>query len=166
MRSHNSKKSQSGVAVVEFAVTAAFFFMMLVAVVAGGHFFYTHNGLVEATRRGARYAANQCPDQAAFTACPNRATTMDRVKKVVVYDNPNADTSQDAPEAPTPFLPNLQTSNVTVTYSTSPAFGVATGTVKVSIDSYQYSFMGFSITMPTYQTTVQGESAGFIPADL
>lgn len=161
MRSHNSKKSQSGVAVVEFAVTAAFFFMMIVAVVAGGHFFFTHSGLVEATRRAARYAANQCPDRAAFSACPNRSTTLDRVKRVAVYDNPDADVS-----TATPFLPNLATTNVTVTYSTSPAFGVATGTVSVAITGYQYSFMGFSITMPTYQTTVQGESAGFIPANL
>lgn len=143
---------------MEFAVTAAFFFMMLVAVVAGGHFFYTHNGIVEATRRGARYAANQCPDVAAFAACPNRATTLERVRNVVVYDSPTA--------LSTPFLPNLQTSNVTVTYSTSPAFGVATGTVTVKIESYQYNFMGLSVTMPAYETTVQGESAGFIPPDI
>jgi Flp pilus assembly protein TadG len=161
MRSHNSKKSQSGVAVVEFAVTAAFFFLMIVAVVAGGHFFFTHSGLVEATRRAARYAANQCPDRAAFSACANRSTTITRVKKVAVYDNPDADVS-----TATPFLPNLQTSNVTVTYSTTPPFGVETGTVSVRIENYQYNFMGFSITMPPYQTTIQGESAGFIPANL
>jgi Flp pilus assembly protein TadG len=161
MRSHNCKKSQRGVAVVEFAMTAAAFFLMLVAVVAGGHFFFTHNALVEATRRGARYAANQCPDQAAFTSCPARTTTLERVRRVVVYDNPNADIS-----TATPFLPNLQTSNVTVTYSTSPAFGVATGTVSVKVENYTYIFMGVSITMPTYQSTLQGESAGFVPADL
>lgn len=145
---------------VEFAVTAAFFFMMLVAVVAGGHFFWTHSALVEATRRGARYAAMQCPDQAAFSTCANRTTTVDRVKKVVLYDDPNA--AVDA----TPFVPNLAATNVTVTYSTSPPFGVATGDVTVKITSYQYTFMGFPITMPTYQTTVQGESSGFIPANV
>ena len=146
---------------IEFAMTAAFFFLMLVAVVAGGHFFFTHNGLVEATRRGARYAANQCPDQAAFSACADRTTTLDRVRRVVVYDNPTADVS-----AASPFLPNLTISNVTVTYSTSPAFGVATGTVSVKIENYQYNFMGFNITMPTYQSTLQGESAGFVPANI
>ena len=161
MRSHNSKKSQSGIAVVEFAITAAAFFLLIVAVVAGGHFFFTHSGIVEATRRAARYAANQCPDQAAFSSCPDRTTTLNRVKKVAVYDDPNANVSTTKP-----FLPNLQTSNVTVTYSTDPAFGVATGTVSVKIEGYVYSFMGFSITMPTYQTTVQGESAGFVPANL
>ena len=154
MRSYTGKESESGIAVVEFAVTAAFFFMMLVAIVAGGHFFWTHNALVEATRRGARYAAMQCPNQAAFASCASRATTVDRVTKVVLYDDPNAGTSA------TPFVANLAAANVAVTYSTNPPFGVATGDVTIKIQNYQYSFMGFSITMPTYQTTVQGESAG------
>jgi Flp pilus assembly protein TadG len=153
-----NRRTQNGVATVEFAVTAAFLFMMLVAVVAGGHFFWTHNALVEATRRGARYAANQCPDRAAFSGCANRATTIDRVKSVVVYDSPTNLSS--------PFVPNLTTTNVTVTYSTDPPFGVATGNVSVKIEGYQYTFMGLNLTMPPYQTTVAGESAGFIPADL
>jgi Flp pilus assembly protein TadG len=158
MKSYNRKNAQRGIAVVEFAVTAAFFFMMLVAVVAGGHFFWTHNGLVEATRRGARYAANQCPDLAAFSTCANRATTITRVKNVVLYDDPAAAAGS------TPFVPNLQAVNVTVTYASD--FGVATGTVSVKIENYQYIFMGLPLTMPPYQTTLQGESAGFIPPDL
>ena len=158
MRSYNRKKSQSGIAVVEFAVTAAFFFMMLVAVVAAGHFFWTHNGLVEATRRGARYAANQCPNQAAFSTCANRATTDTRVKNVVLYDDPAAAAGSS------PFVPNLQAANVTVTYSTD--FGIAVGNVSVKIENYQYIFMGLRLTMPPYQTTMQGESAGFIPPNI
>jgi Flp pilus assembly protein TadG len=152
----DTKRKQSGIATVEFAITASFFFMMTVAVVAGGHFFWTHNALVEATRRGARYGANQCPDRAAFAACANRATTIDRVKNVVLYDSSTALTS--------PFVPGLATTNVTVTYSND--FGVAIGTVSVKIEGYQYNFMGLNLTMPPYQTTVAGESAGFIPADL
>jgi Flp pilus assembly protein TadG len=152
----DKRRKQSGIATIEFAITASFFFMMLVAVVAGGHFFWTHNALVEATRRGARYAANQCPDRAAFSACPNRADTIDRVKSVVVYDSPTALSS--------PFVPGLATTNVTVTYSTD--FGVATGTVSVKIEGYTYNFFGLTLTMPPYQTTVAGESAGFIPANL
>lgn len=156
MNSYYKKRTESGIATVEFAVTAAFFFMMLVAVVAAGHFFWTHNALVEATRRGARYAANQCPNLPGFTGCADRATTIDRVKSVVVYDSPTNLT--------TPFVPNLQTTNVTVTYSEN--FGVATGTVSVKIESYQYTFMGLTLTMPLYQTTVAGESAGFVPPNL
>jgi len=156
MRSYHKKKSQRGIATIEFAVTAAFFFMMLVAVVAGGHFFWTHNALVEATRRGARYAADQCPNTAPFAACPDAATTIDRVRNVVLYDSSTAGTS--------PFIPDLTAAMVTVTYSSD--FGVATGEVSVKIEGYQYSFFGLSITMPTYQTTIQGESAGFVPANL
>lgn len=158
MSGYKKKKEENGVATVEFAVTAAFFFMMLVAIVAGGHFFWTHNALVEATRRGARYAANQCPDVAAFAACANRATTIDRVKNVVLYDSSTAGTS--------PFVPGLAATNVTVTYSADPPFGIATGTVSVKIEGYQYAFMGVNLTMPPYQTTVAGESAGFVPADI
>lgn len=156
MSSDNKKRTQNGVATVEFAVTAAFFFMMLVAIVAGGHFFWTHNALVEATRRGARYAANQCPDRAAFAACPNRATTIDRVKNVVLYDSSTAGSS--------PFVYGLTATNVTVTYEAD--YGIATGRVSVKIEGYQYSFMGVTLTMPPYQTTVAGESAGFVPPDI
>src|SRR6185503_720994 len=150
------KKSQRGIATIEFAVCAAFFFFMMVAVVAGGHFFWTHNALVEATRRGARYAADQCPDTAPFASCPDRATTITRVKNVVLYDSSTAGTS--------PFVPGLTDTMVTVTYSGN--YGIATGEVSVKIENYQYSILGLSITMPTYQTTVQGEAAGFVPANL
>lgn len=156
MRYINKKESQSGIATVEFAVCAAFFFMMLVAVVAGGHFFWTHNALVEATRRGARYAANQCPNTGPFATCPNRATTIDRVKNVVLYDSSTSGSS--------PFVHNLAASNVTVTFSSD--YGVATGTVSVKIENYQYVFMGLTLTMPPYLTTVAGESAGFVPPDI
>ena len=156
MNMYHRKKSQRGIATIEFAVCAAFFFFMLVAVVAGGHFFWTHNALVEATRRGARYAANQCPDTAPFASCPDRATTITRVKNVVLYDSSTAGTS--------PFVPGLTDTMVTITYSSN--YGVATGEVSVKIENYQYSIFGVSITMPTYQATVEGESAGFVPANL
>ena len=55
----NTYNSELGVATLEFAVVSAFFLMMIVAVVAGGHFYWTHNAMVESTRRGARYAATQ-----------------------------------------------------------------------------------------------------------
>jgi Flp pilus assembly protein TadG len=47
MRKRELIGTESGVATVEFAITASFFFMMLIAVVAGGHLFWTHNALVE-----------------------------------------------------------------------------------------------------------------------
>jgi hypothetical protein len=95
-------------------------------------------------------------DTAPFAACPDRATTITRVKNVVLYDSSTAGTS--------PFVPGLTDTMVTVTYSSN--YGVATGEVSVKIENYQYSIFGVSITMPTYQTTLEGESAGFVPANL
>src|SRR5262245_3453668 len=81
-----TRKSEYGVATLEFALTVGFFLSMVVAVVAGGHFFWTHNALVEATRRGARYAAMQCrPNQ---VGCDAGVTSIARIKNVVLYNNP------------------------------------------------------------------------------
>ena len=41
---------------MEFVFIAPFFLMMLVGIVAAGNLYFTHNAMVEATRRGARYA--------------------------------------------------------------------------------------------------------------
>jgi Flp pilus assembly protein TadG len=160
----NINNSEKGIATIEFAVTSGFFLMMIVAVVAGGHFFWTHNALVEATRRGARYAANQC--NPADTACTNYDTAMARIKNMVIYNSPTAGSE--------PFVPNLTTSNVTVTYSKIGCadatcklgpenFGVSSGTVTVRIQGYDYNFIlsPVALHMPPYETTVRGESAGW-----
>jgi Flp pilus assembly protein TadG len=154
-----TNNSERGVATVEFALTATFFFMMIMVVIIGGHLFWMHNSLVEATRRGARYAANQCNPSVAI--CPNSSTTVERIKNVVLYGNPTAGSE--------PIVPGLKSSNVTVTYSTSPAFGLAAGSVSVKIENYNYNFVVPGINkivhLPPYQTTVAGENAGFVPAD-
>jgi hypothetical protein len=157
-------KSDRGVATIEFAMTAGFFLMMIAAVVAGGHFFFTHNALVEATRRGARYAANQC--NPADNACTNYDTAVARIKNMVLYNSPTTGTE--------PIVPNLLDTNVTVLYSKvdctvttckpgSEDFGVAAGSVSVKIQGYDYNFIlsPTALHMPPYETTVQGESAGY-----
>jgi len=157
MNRRTTNNSERGVATVEFAITATVFFMMLVVVVIGGHIYWTNNALVEATGRGARYAANQL--KPATQSCTNSSTTVDPVKNVVLYNSPIAGT--------TSIVPGLLASNVTVCYSTD--FGVAAGTVSVKIENYTYNLVlpGVSrtITFPPYQTTVAGENAGYIPAD-
>ncbi len=143
--------SESGTAVLEFALTAAVFLMMIVAIISGGHLFFTHNAMVESTRRGARYAATQCkPD---LSGCVGSDTSLARVKNVVLYGTPTAGT--------TPLVYNLTPANITVEYSSD--FGVAQGTVSVKIVNYDYTFAVAAtlINMPAYQTTVVGESAGF-----
>ncbi len=160
----NTNNSERGIATIEFAVCSAFFLMMIVVVVAGGHFFWTHNALVEATRRGARYAASQC--NPADTACTNYDTAVARIKNMVVYNSPTAGTE--------PFVPNLTASKVTVIYSKVGCadascklgpenFGVAAGSVSVRIEGYDYDFIlsPVRLHMPPYETTVRGESAGW-----
>ena len=149
--------SELGVATIEFALCSAFFLMMIVAVVAGGHFFWTHNAIVESTRRGARYAASNC--NPADNLCPGYDTALDRVKKVVLYGNPDGGTE--------PLVGNLKESQIVVRYSQTPGesetFGVAQGTVSVKIQNYGYNFILSPVVlrMPPYETTVRGESAGY-----
>lgn len=148
--------SELGVATVEFALTAAFFFMMLLAVIAGGYLFWVHNALVEATRRGSRYAANQCkPD---LGGCPNSDTTIARVKNVTIYGN--AEGTGNA------LVHGLAPENVEFDENSFSAdFGVASGTVSVKIINYDFNFIlsTVPIPMPPYQSTVVGENAGFLP---
>jgi Flp pilus assembly protein TadG len=145
----NTRGSERGGSLIEFTVVASVFFMMLVAIVAAGNLYYTHNALVEATRRGARYAVLN----------PNGSTAA--VQNVVVYGT-------DTPaEGATSLIYNLQPDNVTVTYT---GLNVAAGTVTVTIENYTFPFVipaaTTSVTMPPYRTTLTGESAGFIPPDI
>jgi hypothetical protein len=65
------------------------------------------------------------------------------------------------------MLNDLSTTNVQVNYN---GFGMNDGTVSVSITSYEFEFVipiiGTTITMPSYTTTLTGESAGLIPANV
>jgi len=153
MKRDLNNHSERGTAIVEFAITASFFLMMIVAIISGGHLFFTHNALVESTRRGARYAATLA--KPTTEACQNDSTTVDGVKNMVLYGTTTVGT--------TTLVNNLQASNVTVCYSDD--YGVAQGTVSVKIEGYQYTFAVGArlINMPAYQTTVMGESAGWVP---
>lgn len=147
------KESESGAAIVEFTITAVVFLMIIMAIISAGHLFFTHNALVESTRRGARYAAFQTKPTTG--ACANNSTNVDGVKNMVLYGTPTAGTAT--------LVNNLQPSNITVCYSSD--YGVGQGTVSVKIEGYSYTFAvgAFNINMPAYQTTVVGESAGTEP---
>jgi Flp pilus assembly protein TadG len=153
-----TRDDEHGGSLIEFTVVASVFFLMLVGIVAAGNLYYTHNALVEATRRGARYAALH----------PNGGATA--VQNVVIYG------TDAPPTGATSLVYNLQPANVAVCYSASTgncqgqAFGVAAGSVTVVIQNYSFPFVlptsTTSITMPPYRTTITGESAGFIPPDI
>ena len=148
-----TRDNERGGSLIEFTVVASFFFMMLIAIVAAGNLYYTHNALVEATRRGARYAVLN----------PTGSATA--VRNVVIYGT-------DTPaNGATPLVYNLQAANVTINYSTGTnGFGVAKGTATVEITGYTFPFVvptaTTSVTMPPYRTTLTGECAGFIPPNL
>jgi Flp pilus assembly protein TadG len=144
---------------MEFTIGASVFLTAIFAVLQFGILLWTHNALTDAVRRGARYAINQCDP--ADGSCPGASTSIDRAKKMVVYGTPNPATGAQ------PVVKGLTTDNVQVSYS---GFGVNAGAVKVSIVNYDFSFVvplfGTTLRMPSYQTTLTGENAGYVPPDM
>ncbi len=133
--------------------------MMLLAICAGSNLYFTHNALVEATRRGARYAATEPANSTCGTVtngASNCSSCLTRIQNYAIYGN--------AAGTGSPLVNGLQPSNVKVEYS---SFGVGQGSVSVSITGYTYYFVipgiNKQITMPAYRTTAAGESAGVLP---
>ncbi|MEP6921530.1 MAG: TadE/TadG family type IV pilus assembly protein [bacterium] len=158
MRGPKTKSSQSGSTLVEFAIGASVFLLSMFCVIEFSRALWTHNALADAARRGARYAVNQPasnPPGVATTGL-NVGPSLTAVRNVAVYGDPAGGT--------TPMVNNLTPANVNVQYT---GFGVGQGTVAVSITNYQFQFVvpivGTTISMPDYNTTLTGESAGVIP---
>jgi len=145
---------QRGAALFEFAIVATVFFTMLFGVIEFGRFFWTHNALRDAARRGARYA----------TIRKNDAAGIQAVKYMVVYGDPNAN-----PATATPVAPGLTSSNVAVEYQNYNGI-LLSSRASVSIVNYQFQFalpfVGATTTMPAYRTSLPGESVGFVPCDV
>jgi len=144
MRTKKRGNRQRGATLVEFSIAATVFLMVMFAVLEFGRALWTHNALMDAARKGARYAVL------------HRADQIDDVKNVVVYGDPAGGTN--------PVVENLSTTNVQVSYSN---FTLDGGTVQVTITDYQFHFVipiiGTQIQMPNYTTTLTGESAGLLP---
>ena len=142
-----ANKRERGATLVEFAIGATVFLTAMFAVIEFGRALWVHNALTDAARRGARYAVM------------NPSSSEGAVKNVVVFGDP-AGGSQ-------PLVENLTTDNVNVTYS---SFSLDSGTASVSITGYEFRFVipivGTTIQMPSYRTTLTGESAGLIPPNM
>ncbi len=142
-----ANKRERGATLVEFAIGATVFLTAMFAVIEFGRALWVHNALTDAARRGARYAVL------------NPSSSEGAVKNVVVFGDP-AGGSQ-------PLVENLTTNNVNVTYS---SFSLDSGTASVSITGYEFRFVipivGTTIQMPSYRTTLTGESAGLIPPNM
>ncbi len=151
---YKTNKNQRGAALVEFALVAAVFLTVLFSIVEFGRLLWTHNALTDATRRGARYATLRKSDGAGVLA----------VQKMVVYGDPNAN-----PGTATPIVSGLTTNDVAVTYANYNGIQLSSKAT-VSITNYQFRFsvplIGSTLTLPAYQTSLPGESAGFVPCDI
>ena len=143
-QSKRFKSNEQGATLVEFSIAAVVFLMVMFAVIEFGRALWVHNALADAARRGARYAS------------VHSSADADKVRNVVVYG--------DEDGGDTPMIPNLTTGNVDVDYS---GWAVNGGTVTVSITEYEFQFVipivGTTITMPSYSTSLPGESIGFVP---
>lgn len=142
-----NRKNERGSTLVEFSIGITVFVTAMFGVLEFGRLLWVHNALTDAARRGARYAVM------------HSASDESAVKNIVVFG--------DAAGTGQPMVNNLSTANVVVTYN---SFGLNDGTVSVSITNYQFQFVvpivGTTITLPSYSTTLTGESAGFIPASV
>ena len=145
LRIKNFNRNERGAALVEYAIGATVFIMAIFAVLEFGRALWAHNALTDAARRGARYAVLSQPDKDSA------------IKNVVIYGNPAGGTQ--------PVVPGLSAANVQI--SRSSDFSVNSGTATVRITGYQFQFvlpmLPKKITMPSYSTTLTGESAGLIP---
>lgn len=149
-----TRKGQRGATLMEFAIGATVFLTAMFAIVEFGRLFWTYNALKDAARRGTRYATIRKNDGAGTLA----------VKKLVVYGDPNAN-----PSTATPVVPGLTTANVAVNYQNYNGIQLSSRAT-VSISNYQFQFavplVGGNLTLPSYQTSLPGESAGYVPCDL
>ena len=145
LRIKNFKQDERGSTLVEYAIGATVFIMATFAVLEFGRAVWAHNALSDAARRGARYAVL------------NQSDKDTAVRNIVVYGNPSGGTQ--------PLLPGLSTTHVQI--SRTSDFSVNSGTATVSITGYEFQFvlpmLPKKITMPSYSTTLTGESAGLIP---
>jgi Flp pilus assembly protein TadG len=152
MNRNCSNKQERGAALVEFAIVATVFLTVLFGVVEFGRYFWTHNALRDAARRGVRYA----------TLRRNDAAGMQAVKNMVVYGDPNVSSG-------TPVVSGLTAGNVTVVYANYNGLQLSARPT-VSITGYQFQFavplIGGTVSMPSYKTSLPGESAGYVPCDV
>lgn len=154
MKLKRFEDGQRGAALFEFAIVATVFLTVVFSVIEFGRLFWTHNALRDATRKGARYATIRKNDSAGIQA----------VKYMVIYGDPNAN-----PSTAIPVAPGLTASNVNVEYQNYNGV-LLSSRASVSIVNYQFQFalpfVGATTTMPSYRTSLPGESAGFVPCDV
>src|SRR5436309_2386060 len=146
-----TEDSQKGQALLEFAAVTLLFFTLVFGIIEFGRALWTWNTIVQATRAGARYAAVEIP-----------TSNNTEIKKVVVYNDPNAGASS------TPVVPGLTEANVRVRYLRNDGSNVANKTmadlIEISVVNYRFtflvSFFGPRINLPPFTTSLPLEGLG------
>jgi len=150
---YKTNKRERGASLLEFAIAATVFLTVIFGILECGRLLWTHNALKDAVRQGARYATVRRKDTAGQLA----------IKNMVVYGN--------AAGTGNPVASGLTTGNVVVNYNNSnPDNGIQmSDRATVSITGYQFRFsvplIGGTLNMPSYKTSMPGESFGFVPCD-
>ena len=144
-RRKSSYSSERGAALLEFTFSGVILLTAVFATIDFSRLLWAQNALGNAVREGARYASGHSA---------NSTTTSD-IKKLVVYGSPAGGT--------TPAIHGMTENKVQVTYT---SVGLAQGTISVKVVGYQFQFvslLGLSVQLPTCETTLTAETAGFIP---
>ena len=124
-----SKRSQRGVAIVEFTIVLPILLVLILVVAELGRAFLQFNALTRAVRDSARYvAANAISGQSQTIDVSTSAPIYSEAQNLVVY-------GQISPQAtPQPLLPGLDPNDVTIS---NPA-----GTEDITVNvSYTYQPM-------------------------
>jgi hypothetical protein len=167
------RQDESGTSIAEFAIVASIFFTIIFGIIEFGRLVYTHNALTDAARRGARYAVINLAEG------DTDGTAQDAicVKNVVIYGEAHIGPRDEgcAPTGP-PLINGIDTALIETEYNgadldddpDSPnPYGTNLGTATVTIRNFTFNlglpFVGRTLTMPIYTTTLTSESAGYEP---
>jgi Flp pilus assembly protein TadG len=149
MRRQKMKRTDRGATMVEMSIASGVVFLALFAVIEFGRLLFIHNGLTDATRRAARFAAI------------HSSSNTNDVQNIAVYGVTNP------PAGAKPVVDGLTPGQVSVTYNN---FGIKQGTVTVMIQGYTFKLniplVGRTLQLSDYRTTLTGEAAGYNPPDM
>lgn len=147
-RKRNRRASERGLSLLEMTFSTLILVTATFAAIDFGRMLWAHSALNDQVRKGAQYAASHS----------TATSTATSIKNLVVYNSTTGGTNA--------VVPGLTTSMVSVEYD-SLALGSGTTTVKVTGYTFKMaSLMGTTFTMPTYRTTLTGETAGNMPSPL
>lgn len=144
------RRAQKGLTAVEFAICGAMLLLAIFGAIEMAYAMYVWNTVGEAVRRGARIAA----------VCP--INSPDALEAAILADEGSSDS---------PVVKGLRTANIDLAYYTSGGVGTTSydqaSYVTVSIANFNFEFVtpfvGGTITIPPFSTTVPVESLGYIP---